>query len=471
MNVILSLLFGLVEQKSSIARSMYEFTSSISHGAETLNDFEAARSMASKLKGEIEFYVGRISESKSRLDEIGAKVNVLEQEIRRLEIQQNECSDLELGTNIGNVVTFTSRTVENQFREARQGGNTETSFIFGDQAIVDAVSSVSSSVESISNGEDQEIHITAPLNVFIELSDGTDGVFLDIGAQEIISTMIFGSLVVIQLLSGHTIILSSVEKIYTDDAFFDVTSGIAGAWIARANSETEKLLGTHSEDNLYGNENDNVIVGNGGRDRLYGGDGNDVFFVAVGDLAFGEIYNGGADDDTLQLTGSGPFSFAGVTLTDVEHVEFTDAGGFAFFTGGFAGLSTLSDLFADGVVDVSWIEGGATNIATAITSGLNAGGVQVVSTDTAGAAWTESTLVFDASGVLVTKLTGNDDGTLVEWSYAGSVRNFVCGRAVSIYAPMARMKRSPNRTANCAFAIDHSRGGIFHSFSCRFKIR
>lgn len=53
----------------------------------------------------------------------------------------------------------------------------------------------------------------------------------------------------------------------------------------------------------------------------------------------------------------------------------------------------------------------------------------------------------------------------------GSVRNFVCERAVSIYAPMARMKRSPNRTANCAFAIDHSRGGIFHSFSCRFKIR
>ena len=33
------------------------------------------------------------------------------------------------------------------------------------------------------------------------------------------------------------------------------------------------------------------------------------------------------------------------------------------------------------------------------------------------------------------------------------------------------MKRSPKRTANCALAIAHSRGGIFHSFSDRFKTR
>lgn len=36
---------------------------------------------------------------------------------------------------------------------------------------------------------------------------------------------------------------------------------------------------------------------------------------------------------------------------------------------------------------------------------------------------------------------------------------------------MALVKRSPKRTANCAFAIAHSRGGIFHSFSERFKTR
>ena len=53
----------------------------------------------------------------------------------------------------------------------------------------------------------------------------------------------------------------------------------------------------------------------------------------------------------------------------------------------------------------------------------------------------------------------------------GSVRNFVCGRADEHYAAMALMKRSPKMTANCAFAMVHSRGGILHSFSERFKIR
>jgi hypothetical protein len=53
----------------------------------------------------------------------------------------------------------------------------------------------------------------------------------------------------------------------------------------------------------------------------------------------------------------------------------------------------------------------------------------------------------------------------------GTVRNFVCGVAVEHQAAMARMNRSPKITANCALAIVHSRGGIVHSFSDRFKIR
>ncbi len=56
-------------------------------------------------------------------------------------------------------------------------------------------------------------------------------------------------------------------------------------------------------------------------------------------------------------------------------------------------------------------------------------------------------------------------------SRRGTVRISVCGRAVDHQAAMALMKRSPKITANCAFAMVHSRGGIFHSFSDRFKIR
>jgi hypothetical protein len=36
---------------------------------------------------------------------------------------------------------------------------------------------------------------------------------------------------------------------------------------------------------------------------------------------------------------------------------------------------------------------------------------------------------------------------------------------------MARVKRSPNRTANWALAMNHSRGGMVHSFSVLFKAR
>ena len=36
---------------------------------------------------------------------------------------------------------------------------------------------------------------------------------------------------------------------------------------------------------------------------------------------------------------------------------------------------------------------------------------------------------------------------------------------------MAAVKRSPNRTANCDLAMAHSRGGMIHFFSERFKTR
>ena len=52
-----------------------------------------------------------------------------------------------------------------------------------------------------------------------------------------------------------------------------------------------------------------------------------------------------------------------------------------------------------------------------------------------------------------------------------TVRNSVFRLADEHYRAMVRVKRSPKRTANRAFAIAHSRGGILHSFSERFKTR
>ncbi len=75
------------------------------------------------------------------------------------------------------------------------------------------------------------------------------------------------------------------------------------------------------------------------------------------------------------------------------------------------------------------------------------------------------------NGVTVTEKVAHVRLCQSRMMFVGTVRNFVCGRAVEHYAAMARMKRSPKMTANWALAIVHSRGGIFHSFSDRFKIR
>jgi len=48
-------------------------------------------------------------------------------------------------------------------------------------------------------------------------------------------------------------------------------------------------------------------------------------------------------------------------------------------------------------------------------------------------------------------------------STRGTVRNFVCGAAVDYQAVMALMKRLLKSTANLAFTMFHSRGGIFLS--------
>ena len=53
----------------------------------------------------------------------------------------------------------------------------------------------------------------------------------------------------------------------------------------------------------------------------------------------------------------------------------------------------------------------------------------------------------------------------------GTVGNFVCGRAVAHDQAIAWVNRSPNRMANWALAMHHSRGGMIHSFSLRFKTR
>src|SRR3954451_12519063 len=68
-------------------------------------------------------------------------------------------------------------------------------------------------------------------------------------------------------------------------------------------------------------------------------------------------------------------------------------------------------------------------------------------------------------------LAGPGDRSGCADAAGGPARNSVYGRAVEPQPAMAWEKRSPKRTANWTLAIAHSRGGILHSFSARFKTR
>src|SRR5271170_4693506 len=54
---------------------------------------------------------------------------------------------------------------------------------------------------------------------------------------------------------------------------------------------------------------------------------------------------------------------------------------------------------------------------------------------------------------------------------AGDCQEFRARLGGSTCQAIARVNRSPKRTANWALAIHHSRGGMIHSFSERFKTR
>lgn len=76
-------------------------------------------------------------------------------------------------------------------------------------------------------------------------------------------------------------------------------------------------------------------------------------------------------------------------------------------------------------------------------------------------------ILFEEHGVSVSEQTLSR----VLRGLGGTVRNSVFGRRIEHQAAMARVKRSPKMTANCALAMTHSRGPIFHAFSERFKTR
>jgi Ca2+-binding RTX toxin-like protein len=117
-------------------------------------------------------------------------------------------------------------------------------------------------------------------------------------------------------------------------------------------SGTNIITGTTRDDSIGGNGGDDVIEGVWGMDSLYGGAGQDKLHVFAGsDIASGEVYDGGSENDSLYLnikatgvTGSGGiFDFTTAVLTSLEEVDFWGTGA-QTVTGVFLGTQFGSGL-------------------------------------------------------------------------------------------------------------------------------
>ena len=107
-----------------------------------------------------------------------------------------------------------------------------------------------------------------------------------------------------------------------------VTVSLSGQTASGAGSDAEGDSISGFE-NVVGSNHVDYLRGDTGRNSLFGGLGADVLVVDVNDANLaGEIFDGGGDSDTMQITGSGNFTvnLRDDTITSIENLQLLDAG-------------------------------------------------------------------------------------------------------------------------------------------------
>ncbi|MBK8458543.1 MAG: hypothetical protein IPL47_16655 [Phyllobacteriaceae bacterium] len=139
----------------------------------------------------------------------------------------------------------------------------------------------------------------------------------------------------------------------------DTLTGNGSANTLSGGGGIDTLSGAGGADTIHGGDGGDFITGGGGGDTLSGDAGNDTFFQINDGAA--NVIDGGADTDTLVLTGStigwnidettGYSGAATLALTSIENVTGSGEGDY------IVGSSTINVILGAGGDD--WIEGGA----------------------------------------------------------------------------------------------------------------
>jgi Ca2+-binding RTX toxin-like protein len=128
------------------------------------------------------------------------------------------------------------------------------------------------------------------------------------------------------------------------------------------------LIGSGQRETFNGGAGNDTLSGIGGIDTFNGGSGNDL--IALSTANDGSFVDGGADTDTLRVSGTGTLTVA--SLANIEAVNI-QSGGILFISAAqFAnGLAVNSALSGTGTILVSMTPGDVV-FATAMTTGVGA---------------------------------------------------------------------------------------------------
>ncbi|MEC3862425.1 hypothetical protein VK792_14125 [Mesobacterium sp. TK19101] len=142
---------------------------------------------------------------------------------------------------------------------------------------------------------------------------------------------------------------SSLGDILIGNENNNTLNGNAGDDLLIGSDGGDRLNAGTGDDELYGGTGGDTLEGDEGRDTLRGEAGNDwlqIYNSGSNDVVSGEIYDGGANYDVLQIfpSGSGTFNFRNTTVSGLERLYYdTQYTGTAVVSAQFTGSQWAFD--------------------------------------------------------------------------------------------------------------------------------
>lgn len=168
-----------------------------------------------------------------------------------------------------------------------------------------------------------------------------------------------GSRIIIEDNGGFQFILNNYTGNLDGDNF-NLTSTALGELLVNQGAATTLTGGTDADLIIAGDNGDRLVGGGGGNDVITGGDGNDTISFADADFGNGDVVDGGAGADVLELNTDATVNIAANEWDDFSNVETI-----TFDADDVTTASTIA--VAAGATDFELIDGSNLDSGTVLT--------------------------------------------------------------------------------------------------------